>query len=301
MKKAKLLILVVFAALCLMLPASSVMAAKKFSKNYVGGSKYETMQINKTYTLKLESKCKLTVSTRNLFRSNLGAVVPVIEVRVRSSAGRVYYDATRLAKEGAYQRTMTVPAGVYYINARGDAGYQILIDGTYIPTLSKTSLSLAKGFSSQLKLNGTDAKRTWTSSNKSIAVVDAKGKVTGKANGKCSIVCRLSDGTKLTCAVTVKNPLVMKIAYISDTSIYNEVGIKFTNNTNKKITYIKLLIAQYDNRGYRLSSPYDWYYVNDDLPANSSDTWEFWVNDDTKKVALTLKAIYFADGSVITY
>ncbi len=44
----------------------------------------------------------------------------------------------------------------------------------------------------------------WSSSNKKIATVNSKGKVTLKKKGTCKITCKLKNGKKYTCKVTVK-------------------------------------------------------------------------------------------------
>ncbi len=55
-----------------------------------------------------------------------------------------------------------------------------------------------------LPVNTGNKKVTWTSSNKKIAVVNAKGVVTAKKPGKVKITCRNKKGKKAICMVTVK-------------------------------------------------------------------------------------------------
>lgn len=95
----------------------------------------------------------------------------------------------------------------------------------------------------------------------------------------------------------VEDKVALSTGVTKDVAIYNDYLVTFTNYTNKKITYIELNIKQYDNRGYRLESPYSSYYVNDTLPAKSSKTWEFWVHDDAKKCKAYITKVYFADGT----
>ncbi len=78
-------------------------------------------------------------------------------------------------------------------------------------SLSKTSLSLAKGKSATLTATVKPTKATkkavtWTSSNTKVATVDAKGKVTAKAKGTATITCKAADGSgkTATCKITVK-------------------------------------------------------------------------------------------------
>lgn len=139
----------------------------------------------------------------------------------------------------------------------------------------------------------------WSSSNTSIATVDKTGKVTGKANGSCYIYCTINK-VKYTFNLKVKPAITATPAYVSDDSIYNDAGIKFTNNTNLDITYVTLNINQYDNRGYKLSSPYSYYYINDTIKANTTEGYEFWVNESTKKITCSIKKVWFSDGTTWT-
>ena len=75
--------------------------------------------------------------------------------------------------------------------------------------LNKTSLSLAKGSTETLiatitPSDATNKSVTWTSSNTSVATVDANGKVTAVGGGSATITVKTVDGNKTaTCTVTV--------------------------------------------------------------------------------------------------
>lgn len=62
--------------------------------------------------------------------------------------------------------------------------------------------TLQKGKSCTLKLTGTKAK-SWSTSNKSVATVNSKGKVTAKKAGTAIITCKGKDGKSYQCKVTV--------------------------------------------------------------------------------------------------
>lgn len=68
--------------------------------------------------------------------------------------------------------------------------------------LNKTSLTLLEGQSATLKLTGTKKKVTWKSSNKAVAAVSKKGKVTAKSAGTATISAKSGNKTKK-CKVTV--------------------------------------------------------------------------------------------------
>ena len=72
------------------------------------------------------------------------------------------------------------------------------------PKLSKTSITVKKGKTYQLKMRNTKQKYKWSSKNKSIATVTSKGKVTGKKNGTTYICAKSASGKTFKCKVTVK-------------------------------------------------------------------------------------------------
>lgn len=72
--------------------------------------------------------------------------------------------------------------------------------------LSKSSFSVYKGKSYQLKMQNTKQEYKWSSKNKSVAIVTSKGKVTGKKAGTTYIYAKSASGKTFKCKVTVKNP-----------------------------------------------------------------------------------------------
>ena len=81
-------------------------------------------------------------------------------------------------------------------------------------TLSKTSASILKGKTVTLKATAAPASAnnkavTWTTSNKKIATVDAKGVVKGIAKGTATITATAKDGSgvKASCKITVRQPV----------------------------------------------------------------------------------------------
>ena len=71
------------------------------------------------------------------------------------------------------------------------------------PKLSKTKISINKGKTAQLKLNGNSQKVRWGSTNKKVATVTSKGVVKGINAGTCKIYASVG-GKKFYCKVTVK-------------------------------------------------------------------------------------------------
>ena len=93
--------------------------------------------------------------------------------------------------------------------------------------LNKTSATLYVKTSTTLKITGTTKTVKWSTSNKNIADVSSKGKVTAKKKGIATITAKVS-GKSYKCKVTVKNPYLNK----------KEVSLK-----KGKTTTIKLIGA----------------------------------------------------------
>lgn len=73
----------------------------------------------------------------------------------------------------------------------------------YVINMSKSSITISKGESEKLSVKGAKGYIRWYSSNKSVAKVNRKGKITGKSKGKATIYAR-TKGKTLSCKVTVK-------------------------------------------------------------------------------------------------
>ena len=125
------------------------------------------------------------------------------------------------------------------------------------------------------------------------------GKATLKSvkKGTATVTAKIKNGKKLKCKVTVKDPLTLSVSKIEEDYTYNDLYVKFTNNSKKKIVYVKFDITQYNNREDKLKSPYSFYYLNEDLAPRSYDTYKYWVHDDTKSADLTIKEVTFSDGT----
>lgn len=110
------------------------------------------------------------------------------------------------------------------------------------PVLNKTKATVAVGKSTTLKLSGTNQKITWKSSNKSIATVSSKGKVTGKKAGNVTITATVLK-KKYSCKVAVEVP-VTKVS-LNKLEIKLAKGQNYTlkatvlpkNATNKKVVW----------------------------------------------------------------
>lgn len=113
--------------------------------------------------------------------------------------------------EGCYVYGFTMPyssTGDYQIRLNFDSnvGYGIaIIQDKNIPVISNKSITITKGFKKKLSVKDAGGTVKWSSSKKSVATVDSKGKVTAKKKGTATISAKTKDGSVLTCKVTVKD------------------------------------------------------------------------------------------------
>lgn len=91
--------------------------------------------------------------------------------------------------------------------------------------LSNTSITLIVGKSKTLKLKNTNKRVIWSSSKKSIATVNSKGKVIAKKPGKATIIAKVS-GKKYTCKVNVVKTFKL-----------NKSSVKIIAHKNKSLSY----------------------------------------------------------------
>lgn len=87
-------------------------------------------------------------------------------------------------------------------------------------SLSKTKVTLEKGKSVTLKLNGSKVTK-WSSDNKKIATVNSKGKVVAKGVGTTTIKAKAKNGKTYKCEIVVKEKEKKKDIY-PDTSNYTK-------------------------------------------------------------------------------
>ncbi len=98
------------------------------------------------------------------------------------------------------------------------------------PALSKTSMYLAKGVSTTLKVKGTKQAAKWSTSDKSIVTVDKNGTVKAVKKGSATVTAKV-DGKKLKCKIKVEDPSISN-KYVSlkkgKTAILSVSGTKQT-------------------------------------------------------------------------
>lgn len=139
-------------------------------------------------------------------------------------------DWTYNKDNGIYQNTakINLEAGKYILETTFDIGVNFDLSMNLIspnPTLNKKTTTITKGFSGTLQVNGGSI-RSCSSSNKKVATVNNKGKITAKKNGKATIKVNLASGKTLKCNVkVVSNRYKAKKITVNNT-IYNTCNMK---------------------------------------------------------------------------
>ena len=114
----------------------------------------------------------------------------------------------------------------------GSALYSGVADAASAIKLNKKTAKIAVGKSVTLKVRGTKKKVKWKSSKKSVATVNAKGKVTGKKAGKAVVTAKVK-GKTLKCKVIVTKKQAAKK---NAKTVTKKQTAKNTNTTGKKNT-----------------------------------------------------------------
>jgi len=203
-------------------------------------------------------------------------------------------------EDGKVRKKFTLEQGDCRLYYSSSSSSELTIKIVTKPQIfSKTgSNKLGKGYTLKMGAAGCKIPGTWSTSDSQIATVDSKGVVTGKKLGSCKIYYSLKDGTKLSYTVNVVDPVTVAITNVYNTSIYNECDVQFVNYTNKTIQYVEFNIKQYNYRGDRLRSPYDYYYRDDFIkPGEVYGASDYWVNGETKTAYAYILKVKFTDGT----
>ncbi len=106
-------------------------------------------------------------------------------------------------------------------------------NSSYAASISKRSTTIAKGNTYTLKIKGTKKKVKWYSSNKKIATVNSKGKVTAKKKGRATITAKVGK-RKYRCSIKVVNP---KLSKSSKTVVKNSTYTLKVSGTTSKVKW----------------------------------------------------------------
>lgn len=119
-----------------------------------------------------------------------------------------------------------------HLHPNGKCPYSASSNSSAKIKLSKTSATLVVGKTLQLKLKGTSKKAVWTSSKKSVASVNSKGKITAKKAGTATITAKVGS-KKYKCKITVK-PLTLNK---TKATLYPGQSVSLKLDTKSKIKW----------------------------------------------------------------
>ena len=112
----------------------------------------------------------------------------------------------------------------------------------------KKSLNVGKTYT--LKLSKTKKKVKWSSSNKKIATVNSKGKVTAKKKGTCTITAKIGK-SKYKCKITVIQPKSITNSKSATVYITNSGKKYHTSNCRYlRNSKIKTTLKSAKSKGY---------------------------------------------------
>jgi SLAP domain-containing protein len=170
--------------------------------------------------------------------------------------------------------------------------------------ISKSSLILTKGFSSTLSAVNASGTVTWSSSNKKVAAVSSKGKVTAKAVGSATITASTADGSKVTCKVTVKaNTFSRSKLLLSDCPYGNAyihvykisyskkgdlvIKTSFVNNCGSTITKLSSIKISVKNKSGKVIGTYTTKNKKITILQNSTKSCTFTIKKSKLKIKTT--------------
>lgn len=151
------------------------------------------------YNVQAASKIKLNTTSKTLIKGT----TYTLKVKNTKRKIRWYSSNKKIATVSSKGKVKAIKKGTTTIKAKvGKKTYSCKIK-VETPSISKSKLTITKGKTYILKINGTKQKVTWTSSNKKIATVSSKGKVMAIKKGTVTIRAKVG-GKTYSCKVTVQ-------------------------------------------------------------------------------------------------
>ncbi|MDR3344978.1 MAG: Ig-like domain-containing protein [Oscillospiraceae bacterium] len=157
----------------------------------------------------------------------------------KSAVATVSGGTVTAIKEGTAKITLT-----YWNGIKGSVNVTVKPAPTSIALSAKTLSLAVRGTNASVKLGYTYAPpgaegypvKSWESSNKAVATVDANGTVTAVKGGTATITVTSDNGKKDTCVVTVEDYIDV---YNKATKKFTEAKAGYTEQTSLNITNVK--------------------------------------------------------------
>lgn len=160
----------------------------------------------------------------------------VYYIKIKDAGSSTTYSSAdrkiaRVAKSG---KIRGIKAGTTTINIKSGSTklkFKVTVKN---PVLSAKKVSLVRGKTKKLTVNGGSGTITWSTSDKKVAVVNANGEITAKGFGTATITA-VRDGVTMKCTVTVYDPI---LNYTSKTvKVGGKVTLKVTQSSGAAITW----------------------------------------------------------------
>ncbi|MDD5889639.1 MAG: Ig-like domain-containing protein [Ruminococcus sp.] len=154
---------------------------------------------------------KFTIPSRKIVKVSFWSYVDHIHYSLyNKDLQKTYIDRADLygteSSPNGHTETFTLNKGTYYVKIEQDwdpGRYKVRVTSFTTPKLNCKSATIKRNKTKQLKVSGGLGTIKWSSSNRRIAVVNSKGKVTGKKKGTCYIYAR-RNGYGMSCKVRIK-------------------------------------------------------------------------------------------------
>ena len=168
--------------------------------------------------------------------------------------------------------------------------------------LSINSLTVSTIDTEEIKLKDILKRNvSWSSSNSDVVEIVKSERgyaiIKGIKPGTAIIKASVKNGKALRCRVQVTDPLIISIndLYQLMHRNYKFLKLDFTNNSNKKVSYVEFEVLQYNNRGDKLDNSYGPYYLNETIKPHGVLSETYKVVEDTKRVKIVITKVTFSD------
>lgn len=165
--------------------------------------------IRYNFSLSKKSDIVFTMKTNERIGSTISVKDPTHDTPIQTVYLSTVSENMQYIKElGIYKNSakINLDAGNYVLELQfeNDTNFDFTMEQVSSGAkLNASKLTITKGFTSQIKVVNGGTMKNCTSSNKSVATVTNKGKITAKKNGTATIKVKLTSGKTLSCKVTV--------------------------------------------------------------------------------------------------